>query len=203
MKKVGVLFSAGVESSSLLVYYLEKGYITLPLYARCGLPWEKAELKWSERLWASLKRRYSRLLPLRVFSENGLQPHRGDVEIPLRNLTLVMGAVVRAYDRGVRRLAVGSLGIYPFPDNNREYFQRLENLISEGLRENVRLETPFMGMEKWEVIREFHGRISYKLTFSCMKPVRGKHCGICEKCLERKEGFSKAGVPDPTNYAFS
>ena len=203
MKKVGVLFSAGVESTSLLVYYLERGYLTLPLYARCGLSWERTELKWSERLWAFLKCRYKNLMPLKTFPASGLQPSKGSIEIPLRNITLVMGAVVHAHVKGIRNVALGSLGIYPFPDNNRDYLDRLEALISEGARENISLETPFMGMEKWEVVREFYRKAPYRLTFSCVKPVRGKHCGKCEKCLERKEGFLKAGVPDPTSYVSS
>ncbi len=203
MKKVSVLFSAGVESSSLLVHYLEEGFLVLPLYVRCGLPWERRELRWAERLWAVLKKRHKKLLPLRVLPMVGVSLSRGKLEIPMRNLTLTVGVVAESYRRGIRRIAIGSLGIYPFSDNNREYFDALENIVSRGVKERVSIETPFMGLEKWEVIGRFWGKVPYRLTFSCMRPKGDTHCGVCPKCLERKEGFRKAGVPDPTLYASS
>jgi len=39
-----------------------------------------------------------------------------------------------------------------------------------------------------------------KLTFSCISPVSGQHCGRCNKCAERRRAFADAGVPDPTDY---
>jgi 7-cyano-7-deazaguanine synthase len=40
-----------------------------------------------------------------------------------------------------------------------------------------------------------------ELTFSCLRPVGGLHCGRCNKCAERRRGFAEAGLPDPTQYA--
>jgi 7-cyano-7-deazaguanine synthase len=37
-------------------------------------------------------------------------------------------------------------------------------------------------------------------TFSCIHPVRGRHCGHCNKCAERQRGFTEAGMDDPTSY---
>lgn len=203
MKKVGVLFSAGVESTSLLIHYLVKGLLVYPVYVHCRLSWESTELRYAENLWAVLKKSYRNLMPMRILPMAGSKPLGDSVEIPLRNLILSVGVMMESYRKGIKRVALGSLGIYPFPDNNRNYLDRLEDLISEGARENISLETPFIGMEKWEVVKKFYPKAPYKLTFSCVKPVRGKHCGKCEKCLERKEGFLKAGVPDPTIYVSS
>jgi len=85
-------------------------------------------------------------------------------------------------------------------DNSKEYMERMEGLISEGLRENVSVDVPFMGRDKGEIVREFSGRVPFNLTFSCASPVGIHHCGTCAKCRERKEGFSRAGVRDPTLY---
>lgn len=199
MKKIAVLYSSGVESASLTVNYLDEGFLVYPVYVRCGLPWEKAEVKWASRLWSYLRGRYKRVMPFRTVFLRGLGVSRG-IEIPLRNLVLTTHAAIEAIKRDVKGVAVGSLGIYPFPDNNREYFDALQNLIRKGSKEEFRIETPFMGMEKWEVIRKFYGRLRYELTFSCVRPVKGMHCGRCLKCLERKEGFKLAGVKDPTFY---
>ena len=205
MKKIAILMSPGVESASLVYHYLSKGFLVYPFYVRSGIKWEKVELWWLGKLWSFYRRKFGRLLPVRVIPFwAGLGPsdtsREEGLEIPLRNLTLIVSSALVACGRGVNRLAIGSLGIYPFPDNNREYLSRVEELVSEGLREEFRVETPFMGLEKWEVIKEFYGKVPYHLTFSCASPVGKYHCGRCAKCRERKEGFEKAGVPDPTYY---
>jgi len=200
MRKVSVLFSAGVESSSLLLHYLDRNALTFPIYIKCGFPWERVELFWAERLWAFLKKRYRNLRPLRIISSQGIAPHNNSIEMPLRNLILLLNSVIESTRKGVRELAIGSLGIYPFPDNNKEFFSLLGTLLTDFGGIDFRIDTPFMGMTKEEVIGSFHGRVPYNLTFSCMHPKGKLHCGQCEKCLERKEGFREAGVPDPTCY---
>lgn len=201
MRRIVVLYSSGVESASLTVHYLEKGFFVYPLYVRSGLSWEKIERKWALRLWSYLRKKYRRIAPFRTLFVSGLGPKEG-IEIPLRNLILGTVTALESLRKDIRALAVGSLGIYPFPDNNREYFDKLEELIRKGAKEDFRIETPFMGLEKWEVIRRFYGKLRYNLTFSCVRPVKGLHCGKCEKCFERKEGFKLAGVEDPTIYYF-
>jgi len=39
------------------------------------------------------------------------------------------------------------------------------------------------------------------LTFSCIAPVDGLHCGRCNKCAERAAAFRLTGTDDPTPYA--
>ncbi len=199
-EKVAVLFSGGVESSCLLAHYCRLKFLTLPVYVRCGFSWEITEYSCAQKLWLSLKKSYKNLLPIRVVFLKGVRKE-GSLEIPLRNFFLVSAITSVAVRRGIKRVAVGSLGIYPFPDNNRDYFDTMERLISTGLREEFRVETPFMSMEKGEIINRFKDIIPLQLTFSCIKPVNGIHCGKCEKCMERKEAFVEAGIPDPTRYA--
>jgi 7-cyano-7-deazaguanine synthase len=40
-----------------------------------------------------------------------------------------------------------------------------------------------------------------ELTFSCISPVNGFHCGRCNKCAERQEAFRQAALTDKTIYA--
>jgi 7-cyano-7-deazaguanine synthase len=40
-----------------------------------------------------------------------------------------------------------------------------------------------------------------ELTFSCLAPVAGLHCGRCNKCAERQAAFRDAGIDDRTEYA--
>ena len=200
MKKVALLFSSGVESSCLTAFYLSEGFLVYPLYVRSGMPWERWERKHSLRLWTYFRGKFGRILPLRTLPARGISPQGNTIEIPLRNLLLISSAAVEAFRKGILRVGVGSLGIYPFPDTERSYFDSLEELVERALRIRFRIETPFLGMEKAQVIREFWGSVPFVRTFSCIRPVRGVHCGRCAKCLERKEGFVRAGVPDPTRY---
>ena len=43
--------------------------------------------------------------------------------------------------------------------------------------------------------------VDYKLTHSCYDPsIDGLSCGECDACILRKDGFTTAGIKDPTNY---
>jgi 7-cyano-7-deazaguanine synthase len=42
--------------------------------------------------------------------------------------------------------------------------------------------------------------VDFGRTWSCYKGGE-VHCGTCGTCVERREAFHLAGVPDPTAYA--
>jgi 7-cyano-7-deazaguanine synthase len=50
-----------------------------------------------------------------------------------------------------------------------------------------------------EVLKRAEG-LPLELTFSCIAPEDGLHCGRCNKCAERARGFARAGLADPTRY---
>jgi len=202
MRKVALLFSAGVESSCLLFHYAQERELVLPVYVRFGFEWESTEYVHAQKLWLYLKKRFPNILPPRVTFLKGVRK-KGELEIPLRNFLLVSAIASTALKRGIKRIALGSLGAYPFPDNNRAYFDRLEELISTGIRDSFSIETPFMRLEKEDIVRRFYRRFPLNMTFSCIEPVKGMHCGRCIKCSERQEGFKRAGIEDPTLYVFS
>ncbi len=209
MRKVVVLTSAGIESASLCGYYLSKGFRIYPLYVKTGQRWERIEMEKVKVLTDFLRHRFKRVAPLRItsfptFSTGPFQKPKEekDIEIPLRNLTLLTVGILFALKKGADAVAVGSLGMYDFPDNREEFFKEVESLTRKFSSLKIDIETPFMGMEKHEVIKTFHRTVPLGLTFSCADPVRDMHCGVCVKCRERKEGFQRAGVEDPTSYYF-
>ena len=74
--------------------------------------------------------------------------------------------------------------------------------LSLGLAHAIRIDAPFAGMEKAEVIAMGVALgVPLELTLSCMNPNDGLHCGLCSKCRERRHAFNDASVPDPTGYA--
>ena len=63
----------------------------------------------------------------------------------------------------------------------------------------LRLIRPFESLRKADVLAR--GRhLPLHLTFSCINPIDGRHCGGCNKCAERKKGFRDAGLIDRTVY---
>ena len=78
--------------------------------------------------------------------------------------------------------------------------------MSEGLiaalwaEAGVTIQTPFRRLTKDRIVR-MGSSLPLHLTFSCINPKRGLHCGDCCKCKERIDAFLAAGVPDRTSYA--
>jgi len=71
---------------------------------------------------------------------------------------------------------------------------------AEGHPLHVR--APLLTMTKAEIIRTgMRLQAPLHLTHSCYDPIGDLACGRCDSCLIRREGFSKAGVEDPTAYA--
>lgn len=128
-------------------------------------------------------------MPLRVLSavnpeKVNKREHDRDIFIPLRNLSLISLAGSYATLKGIKHIAIGSLGIYPFFDNNAEYMNKLQSLM------RMEILVPFMGLEKEEVVKRFARGVPLHMTLSCIRPERRGsrvvHCGRCEKCRERQ-----------------
>jgi 7-cyano-7-deazaguanine synthase len=94
---------------------------------------------------------------------------------------------------------LGSLGSNPFPDSTPDFFHNLESLLNQAMEGSLKLIRPFDRLHKTDVLlRGKH--LPLHLTFSCINPSGGHHCGICNKCAERKNGFAAAAIPDLTKY---
>jgi len=214
-RTAAVLISGGIESAVLCATMLEDHARVLPIYVRCGLRWEDVELA-SARAFLNAAAREG-LGPLVVLDEpirDVYGPHWSTdgpevpgavtpdeaVYLPGRNLLLTVKTAVWCRLRGVSTLALGSLGSNPFPDSTDRFFRDLESVLSQALSGAPRLVRPFARFHKADVILRGEG-LPLHLTFSCIQPVQGLHCGRCNKCAERRKGFHDAGVPDRTPYA--
>jgi 7-cyano-7-deazaguanine synthase len=123
--------------------------------------------------------------------------------LPGRNILLLAKAGVFAAANGCRAIVIGPLAANPFPDATPTFFGAMAMAIGHGmgLDDRLPIETPLAGLTKPEVVRR---GVDYRLdlTFSCLdaKPEH-RHCGACNKCAERQQGFRDAGIDDPTSYA--
>jgi 7-cyano-7-deazaguanine synthase len=193
---------------------LAQGARILPLYVRCGFVWESAELSWLRRFLRA--QRSPRLLPLTViemplravygphwsFTGRRIPSARSAdaaVYLPGRNVLLLALAAAAAVRRGVRSIAIGTLAGNPFGDASPRFFSRMARSLTEALGQPIRIIAPLRRVKKSRLIR-LAGRAPLHLTFSCLSPRRGLHCGRCNKCAERRRAFRAAGVQDPTSY---
>lgn len=78
--------------------------------------------------------------------------------------------------------------------------QAMAAAMGEGTYANIRLLRPFITADKVGIARRgVELGINYAETWSCYKGGR-IHCGVCGTCVERREAFLVAGLPDPTDY---
>lgn len=213
-----VLLSGGLDSAVALAEAARDRGPVVPVYVRSGLVWEPAEMYWTDRFLQTLPESSVEpliLLDLPVddlygdhWSVTGDEVPGADtpdeaVYLPGRNLLLLSKVGVLAAERGCGSIVSGSLAANPFPDGRRPFFDAMGEAIglAMGLDGPLPVETPLAGLGKPEVVRR--GAIwRLDLTFSCVDPESDhRHCGVCNKCAERRSGFEEAGVADPTEYA--
>jgi 7-cyano-7-deazaguanine synthase len=213
---VAVLFSAGLDSA-VLAAKEARASIVHPVYVSCGLAWEPDELAVVDRLLATPEFRNVTSLAHLTFTVADLYPSNHwalvgkppafdtpdeDVYLTGRNLVLLSKAGIHCAQRGIGRIAIGTLAGNPFPDATPQFFEALARAMSFGLAHEITIDAPFRHLHKADVVRlGLELGIPLELTLSCMNPRDGLHCGECSKCRERRDAFNEAGIGDRTVYA--
>ncbi|HTV84875.1 MAG TPA: 7-cyano-7-deazaguanine synthase QueC [Dyella sp.] len=86
-----------------------------------------------------------------------------------------------------------------------EAFERLANLATKAGVEGagIRIHAPLIALSKADIAREGQRLgVDFSATVSCYQAdAEGRACGHCDACRLRAQGFSAAGLPDPTRYA--
>jgi 7-cyano-7-deazaguanine synthase len=213
-RPVAVLVSGGLDSAILLAELARSHQAVFPLYVRFGLAWELTEQVYLARFLASIA--CAALRPLVVlempvadlyaahWSITGQGVPGADtpdeaVFLPGRNVLLLAKALLWCHLNAVPAVALASLDGNPFPDATPAFFRAFEGVVNQAVGGQVRVWFPYRGLHKLDVLRRGQG-LPLEWTFSCVRPTNGKHCGRCNKCAERQEGFRAAGLPDPTSY---
>ena len=88
-----------------------------------------------------------------------------------------------------------------YPDCREDFMKSMGDAIRLGTYAKVEIVRPFIAMTKADIVRRGHElSVDFAQTWSCY--VGGEtHCGECGTCVERREAFTLAGIPDPTCYA--
>ena len=94
-----------------------------------------------------------------------------------------------------------------FPDNTLEFVNRMNDSITLGCLNEIKVIAPFHDYEKKAIVIYLNS-VDAKIVYSSScynvrnwspdnQPI---HCGKCESCLRRKRAFKHAKVEDPTIY---
>jgi 7-cyano-7-deazaguanine synthase len=209
--------SGGLDSAVLAALEAQEHDVQ-PIYVSSGLAWEHTEQVFLARFLAEYQPRHD-VLPLvrlelpvgdlypdRHWALRGVPPGHDaavdDLYLIGRNIALLAKAGIYCAVAQLQRIALGQLEGNPFPDATPEFFSAMTRALSLGLGHPLEVASPFLSKTKTDVIRLGASlRVPFELTLSCMNPQESRHCGVCNKCRERRGAFMTSGVEDRTTYA--
>jgi 7-cyano-7-deazaguanine synthase len=215
-RSVCALVSGGLDSCVMLASLVCQYRKVYPVFIRQGLIWETAELRSLRRYLRAARVRHEPLTTLHLPANDlygshwsttgrrvpGAKTPDEAVYLTGRNLMLFSKASVFCALHKIGTIAVGSLGHNPFPDATPRFFRDFTTTASEALDFRVKIIAPFRALTKEQVVhRGLRLELPLQLSFSCIAPKRGLHCGRCNKCAERRRAFDEVGVEDLTRYA--
>ena len=130
--------------------------------------------------------------------------------VPARNTIMLSLALGWAEVLGANDIfcGVNAVDYSGYPDCRPEFvaaFQALANLATKAGVEGagIRVHAPLQYLSKAQIASEGQRLgVDFGLTVSCYRAdAQGRACGHCDACRLRAEGFTAAGVADPTHYA--
>lgn len=84
-----------------------------------------------------------------------------------------------------------------YPDCSDAFNNAMNEAIYVGSGNQVRIEAPFVGMNKAQVVKKgLELNVPYELTWSCYEG-NDKPCGICGTCIDRSKAFEMNEIKDP------
>jgi 7-cyano-7-deazaguanine synthase len=212
---IGLLFSGGLDSSILAGELCRQGHRVQPIYVVSQLFWEADELRSAKKFLKAIASPPLRELAILQMPAHDLYGNHWSVTgfdvpdadspdeavyLPGRNPLLLLKARMWCQLNGISRLAIGCLGSNPFVDASDEFFVALGTLLDQATDSIVEIIRPMARFSKRQLM-QLGRELPLELTFSCIHPQDGLHCGQCNKCAERRAAFQLQETGDPTRYS--
>lgn len=222
-----VLLSGGLDSTTVLAYALDAGFVPHALTFRYGQR-HAIEIESARRVARTYGVRDHIVvdIDLRTFGGSALtsdldvpkdraldEMQRGIpiTYVPARNTIFLSYALAWSEVLGASDIFIGvnAIDYSGYPDCRPEYvaaFERMANLATRGAVEGttpVRIRAPLVNLTKQEIIElGLRLGVDYSLTSSCYEPSpTGVACGRCDACRLRLDAFARLGTSDPVRYA--
>jgi 7-cyano-7-deazaguanine synthase len=127
--------------------------------------------------------------------------------VPARNTIFLSYAFAYAESFDISNIFIGcnALDYSNYPDCRPEYIEQFQSLINvaRGMaKSSITIHAPLLHFNKSQIIIQgIQLGVDYSTTLSCYSPSdEGLACGQCDSCLLRKRGFAQANMTDPTSY---
>ncbi len=225
-KKAVILFSGGLDSTTVLSIAKDRGYACFCLSFRYGQR-QKIELERARAIAEAQNVRHLILsLDLDAIGGSALTTdtpvpkNRTQDElkkgvpvtyVPGRNIIFLSHALAWAEVLGAADIFLGinAVDYSGYPDCRPEFLTAFATMANLGTRSGsegtpFQLHAPLIAMSKKEIIQTgIQLGVDYSMTHSCYDPVGDMACGRCDACLLRLNGFAEAGIKDPVRYVQS
>jgi 7-cyano-7-deazaguanine synthase len=224
-KKAVILFSGGLDSTTVLALALSQGYTCFCLSFRYNQK-QSIELKRASHIAKTLNVTQHLILQLDLGKIGGSAltttlsvPKDRDIDletdeipityVPARNMIFLSHAVAWAEVIGAGDIFIGVnfVDYSGYPDCRPDFLTAFTAMANLGTKTGVTgkngftIHAPLLHLNKKEIItRGIALGVDYSLTHSCYDPQKGKACGRCDACLLRLRGFAEAGLKDPAVY---
>jgi 7-cyano-7-deazaguanine synthase len=211
---IGLLLSGGIDSAVLLGELIQDGRQVIPFYVKTGCAWEPVELAAVHRFLSAINREnVAEIVELQLPLDDLYADHwsisGGNVPddsspdeavfMPGRNPLLLLKPALWCQRHGISQLALATLASNPFDDATPGFFAAFEEMLRQATDSYLEIVRPFAHLGKDRVM-ELGRHLPLELTFSCLAPIGGLHCGRCNKCAERRRAFRQIKRADRTRY---
>lgn len=221
-RRAVVLVSGGLDSATTLAIAREQGFACYAMSLDYGQR-HRAELDAAARVAKTLGAREHRVVRVDLGGIGGSAltdpriavPETPQIGIPVtyvpaRNtvmLSLGLGWA-EVLEAGHIFIGINAVDYSGYPDCRPAFvsaFERVANLATRAAVEGTlafKITAPLIDLTKAQIIqRGLMLGVDYGATVSCYQADdEGRACGKCDACRLRRDGFTAAGVPDPTRY---
>ena len=216
-----VLLSGGLDSATVLAIARHQGYACHALSVAYGQR-HSAELDAAARVAAALGAKEHRVMHVDLAGIGGsalTDPNLSVPEspttgipityVPARNTMMLALALGWAEVLGATAIFVGvnAVDYSGYPDCRPEFIAAFEALAALATRAGVegrplKVHVPLIAWSKAAIIAAgTQLGVEYSTTVSCYQAdAYGRACGKCDSCRIRRDGFTAAGLADPTRY---
>ena len=219
-RKAIILFSGGLDSTTVLHHALSKGYKCIALTIDYNQR-HRYEIESSKKYLKKFNiESYIFKIDLTQIGGSALTDNKIDVPsisssgipvtyVPARNTIFLSIASAYAEIMSVENIFIGvnQIDFSGYPDCRPEFINSFEGTINLGTKLGseeglLNINAPLINMSKKDIIKYGYSLgIDYSLTVSCYNlDDHGRACGSCDSCQFRRQGFELAGIADPTNY---
>jgi 7-cyano-7-deazaguanine synthase len=183
-KKVSLLLSGGIDSTTTLSYYKENGYQVETYFVNYGHVANNVEFEHAE----TISKYYDTRLNVLKFSGAA---YGESLEITGRNAFLII-SVLMANQSNSRIISAGIHKGSDYYDCNEGFIMSMKSLIDGYTNGSVQLDLPLIKMTKTEIVAycKLH-EVPIEQTFSCQLG-GNMPCGNCPSCIERNYALKSA-----------